>query len=80
MKAPGTSTSTRMRNPWETHLSAALALSAVAFAVWEFGSELAGAALFAAALFVALRPLFRNDLVRAAAPDKVPPDETTLNP
>jgi hypothetical protein len=60
-------TSTRMRNPWETHLSAALALASVAFAVGVFLSPLAGSAFTAIAIFVALRPLFRNDLVRAAA-------------
>jgi hypothetical protein len=49
-----------MHRPWEKHLSAALVLAAVAFAVGELWSVMAGAAIAAAAFFVALRPLFRN--------------------
>jgi hypothetical protein len=47
-----------MRRPWERHLRVAAVLAALAFAAEEFWSPLAGAAIGAAALFVALRPLF----------------------
>jgi len=50
-----------MRRPWEKHLRLALVLSAVAFAAAEFWSHIAGAAIAAVAVFVGLRPLFRND-------------------
>jgi hypothetical protein len=49
-----------MQRPWEKHLSVAIALAAVAFAVAEFWNAMAAAALGAVAVFVALRPLFRN--------------------
>jgi hypothetical protein len=49
-----------MERPWEKHLSLAIALSAVAFAAAEFWNTMAGAAVAAVAVFVALRPLFRN--------------------
>lgn len=49
-----------MRRPWEKHLSLALVLLAVAFAAAEFWNTMAGAAVTAVAVFVALRPLFRN--------------------
>jgi hypothetical protein len=54
-----------MRRPWEKHLSAAIAIAAVAFAVGEFWNAMAGAALAAVAVFVALRPLFRKARQRA---------------
>jgi hypothetical protein len=54
----------RMRRPWQTHLSIAFAVLAAAFAVSEFWSGLAGAALAAVAFFIAMRPLFRKDAVR----------------
>jgi hypothetical protein len=50
-----------MRRPWEKHLRMAFVLLAVAFALAVFWDVMAGAALAAVALFVALRPLFRND-------------------
>ena len=50
-----------MRRPWEKHLRLAFVLAAVAFAAAEFWSHIAGAAIAAVAVFVALRPLFRND-------------------
>ena len=50
-----------MRRPWEKHLRMALVLSAVAFAVGEFWSLMAGSAIAAVAVFVALRPLFRKE-------------------
>ena len=50
----------RMPRPWETHLCAALVLASIAFAVGELWRAEAGAAIGAAAVFVALRPLFRN--------------------
>ena len=53
-----------MRRPWEKHLSIALMLAAIAFAVGELWSSMAGAAIGAAAFFVALRPLFRNRRIR----------------
>jgi len=49
-----------MPRPWETHLCAALVLASIAFAVGELWRAEAGAAIGAAAVFVALRPLFRN--------------------
>lgn len=49
-----------MQRPWEKHLSLAIVLFAVAFAAAEFWSTMAGAAVAAVAVFVALRPLFRN--------------------
>jgi hypothetical protein len=53
-----------MRHPWEKHLSLALVLAAVAFAVAELWNLMAGAAIGAVGVFVALRPLFRNRRVR----------------
>lgn len=53
-----------MHRPWEKHLSIALALAAVAFAVGEVWNVMAGAAIGAVAVFVALRPLFRNRRTR----------------
>jgi hypothetical protein len=53
-----------MHRPWQRHLSIAIALAAIAFAVAEFWHALAGAAIGAAAFFVALRPLFRNRRTR----------------
>jgi len=53
-----------MHRPWEKHLSLAVLLAAVAFAVGVLWSPMAGAAIAAAALFVALRPLFRNRRTR----------------
>lgn len=50
-----------MQRPWEKHLALAVVLSAVAFAVGETWNLMAGAAIGAAAVFVALRPLFRRD-------------------
>lgn len=50
-----------MQRPWEKHLRAAFLLSAIAFAVGVLWHPMAGAALGAVAVFVALRPLFRND-------------------
>ncbi|MEJ8836812.1 hypothetical protein [Ramlibacter sp. AN1133] len=50
-----------MKRPWEKHLSLAIVLSAVAFALWQFWNVMAGAAVAAVAVFVALRPLFRKD-------------------
>jgi hypothetical protein len=47
-----------MRRPWEKHFRMAIVLLAVGFAVAEFWNLMAGSALAAAALFVALRPLF----------------------
>lgn len=47
-----------MRRPWEKHFRIAVVLSAVAFAVGEFWNLLAGCAMAAVALFIALRPLF----------------------
>ena len=49
-----------MRRPWEKHLSMALVLAAVAFAVGVGWNRMAGAAIGAVAFFVALRPLFRK--------------------
>jgi hypothetical protein len=51
----------QMRRPWEKHLRLALVLAAVAFAAAVFWSHIAGSAIAAIAIFVALRPLFRND-------------------
>jgi 4-hydroxybenzoate polyprenyltransferase len=49
-----------MHQPWQKHLGLALVLLAIAFAAAEFWNPMAGAAVVAAAVFVALRPLFRN--------------------
>ena len=49
-----------MRRPWEKHWRLAIVLVAVAVAVGEFWNVAAGAAVAAVAVFVALRPLFRN--------------------
>jgi hypothetical protein len=49
-----------MRRPWEKHLRMAVVLAAVAFAVGVIWNFMAGAAIAAVALFVALRPLFRS--------------------
>jgi hypothetical protein len=54
----------RMHRPWEKHLSSAIALAAIAFAVAELWNVAAGAAIGAVAFFVALRPLFRNRRTR----------------
>jgi hypothetical protein len=48
----------RHRRPWERHLSIAVLLVSVAFAVGELWNVFAGSAIAAAAFFVALRPLF----------------------
>lgn len=53
-----------MHRPWEKHLSVAIALAAIAFAVGEVWNVLAGAAIGAMAFFAALRPLFRNRRTR----------------
>ena len=53
-----------MRRPWEKHLSLALALASIAFALGVLWHPGAGAAVGAAAVFVALRPLFRNRRTR----------------
>jgi len=50
-----------MHRPWEKHLRMAIVLSAVAFAVAELWNVMAGSAIAAVALFVALRPLFRSE-------------------
>lgn len=50
----------RMKRPWEKHLRLAVVLASVAVAVGELWNVMAGAAIGAAAVFVALRPLFRN--------------------
>jgi hypothetical protein len=44
--------------PWEKHFRMAVVLSSLGFAAAVFWNPLAAAALGAAALFVALRPLF----------------------
>ena len=49
-----------MKRPWEKHLSVAIVLAALAFAAAELWNVMAGAAVAAVAVFVALRPLFRN--------------------
>jgi hypothetical protein len=49
-----------MRRPWEKHLRMAVLLAAVAFAAGVLWNLMAGAAIGAAAFFVALRPLFRE--------------------
>jgi hypothetical protein len=49
-----------MQRPWEKHLSVAVVLLAVAFAAAEFWNLMAGAAVAAMAVYVALLPLFRN--------------------
>lgn len=53
-----------MRGPWEQHLTMALVLLAIAFTVYVLWSHVAGSAVTAVALFVALKPLFRK-----ASPD-----------
>ena len=50
-----------MHRPWEKHLRGAIVLVAVAFAVGEFWNVMAGCAIVAVAVFVALRPLFRRE-------------------
>ena len=50
-----------MLRPWEKHLRLAVVLSAVAFAVAEVWDVMAGSAIAAVAVFVALRPLFRKE-------------------
>jgi hypothetical protein len=47
-----------MHRPWEKHFRMAIVLSSLAFAAAVLWNPVAGAALVAAALFVALRPLF----------------------
>jgi hypothetical protein len=47
-----------MHRPWEKHFRMAVVLSALGFAASVFWNPMAGAALGAVALFVALRPLF----------------------
>lgn len=49
-----------MQRPWEKHLALAVVLSAVAFAVGQLWNVMAAAAIGAVAVFVGLRPLFRN--------------------
>lgn len=49
-----------MRGSWERHLTLALVLLAIAFTVYVVWSPMAGSALLAAAVFVALKPLFRK--------------------
>ena len=49
-----------MRRPWEKHFRIAIVLAAAAFAVGVLWNVMAGCALAAAAVFVALRPLFRH--------------------
>lgn len=53
-----------MHRPWEKHLSLAIALASIAFALGVLWRLDAGAAVGAAAVFVALRPLFRNRRTR----------------
>ncbi|MCC2676136.1 MAG: hypothetical protein K0R58_3083 [Ramlibacter sp.] len=53
--------------PWEKHLRLALVLCALAFAAGELWNLMAGAALGAAAFFVALRPLFLEQAQRYSA-------------
>lgn len=53
-----------MRHPWEKHLSLAIVLASIAFALGVLWRTGAGAAVGAAAVFVALRPLFRNRRTR----------------
>lgn len=53
-----------MRGPWEQHLTMAFVLLAIAFTVYVLWGHVAGSALTAVALFVALKPLFRK-----ASPD-----------
>lgn len=53
-----------MHRPWEKHLRIAIFLTAVAVAVGELWNVMAGAAIAAVAVFVALRPLFRKGLDR----------------
>ena len=50
-----------MHRPWEKHLRMAIVLSAMAFAAAELWNLMAGSAIAAVALFVALRPLFRKE-------------------
>ena len=56
----------RMRRPWEKHFRMALVLSALGFAAGVWLNLMLGAALGAAALFVALRPLFLHQGNRSA--------------
>lgn len=49
-----------MQRPWEKHFALAVVLSAIAFAVGQLWNVMAAAAIGAVAVFVALRPLFRN--------------------
>ena len=49
-----------MHRPWEKHLRLAVVLAAAAFAVGVVWNEMAGSAIAASAVFVALRPLFRS--------------------
>lgn len=49
-----------MRGLWERHLTLACVLLAVAFTAYVLWSHMAGSALTAVALFVALKPLFRK--------------------
>lgn len=53
-----------MRRPWEKHLSLALVLASIAFALGVLWRPGAGAAVGTAAVFVALRPLCRNRRTR----------------
>jgi hypothetical protein len=53
-----------MHRPWEKHLSTAIVIAAIAFAVGVFWNVMAGTAIGAVAFFVALRPLFRNRRTR----------------
>lgn len=53
-----------MHRPWEKHLSIAIALASLAFAVAQTWNVAAGAAIGAMAFFIALRPLFRNRRTR----------------
>ena len=56
----------RMHRPWEKHFRMALVLAALGFATGVLVNLMAGAALGAAALFVALRPLFLEQRSQAA--------------
>jgi hypothetical protein len=47
-----------MHRPWEKHFRMAIVLSSLGFAAAVLWNPVAGAAVGAAALFVALRPLF----------------------
>jgi small-conductance mechanosensitive channel len=54
-----------MHRPWQKHLSIAILLASIAFAVGELWNVMAGAAIGAVAFFIALRPLFRNRRTRS---------------